>query len=299
MARGNAKPQAGKVALITGASRGIGKAISAHLALKGYRIAVTARSVQDRDVTPFPGTIMETAALVKSLGGEALPIRCDVENAEDIQAAVHKTIEHWGRIDVMINNARYEGPAHWGMLAEVDAKEIDKLINCNFRGPLLLCRLVVPQMIKQGGGLIINTTSSSARFENPNLPGHGSTSLLYPASKAGLDRMAVGLTKEVRQHNIAVIGMSPGATLTERATVVTSTYGYDLSRRHSVHVPAAFVGYLVSHPDPMVFTGKIFEAPDFVREHCLLTPQELATPFRPGELYDPYSEPYWRRITAE
>ncbi len=284
-----------KVAFITGASRGIGKAICAHLALRGYSIAVTARSVQDRDVTPYPGTIMETANLVESLGGRALPIRCDVESPADLRDAVQRTLDAFGRIDLLINNARYEGPAHWDPFTQTDWKEVERLISTNYRGPMLLCHLVVPRMVEQGGGVIIHIASRSAQAENPNMPGKGSTSLFYPSSKAGLDRMAVGLAKEVRTNGIAVIGLSPGATLTERATAGSETYGYDLSRRHSVHVPAAALDLLVHCPDPLVFTGRVLEAPDFVREHFLMEPEEMETPFRPGQLYDPYKEPYWLR----
>ena len=88
----------------------------------------------------------------------------------------------------------------------------------------------------------------------------------------------------------------PGPTLTELATVGGETYGYDLSRRHSVHVPAAVVDLLLSCPDPMVFPGLIIEAPDVVREHALLAEEELKSPFRRGEAYDPYREAYWQRL---
>jgi len=179
------KASASKVALITGASRGIGKAIAAHLALQGYQLTLAARSVRDRDVTPFPGTIMETAALVESLGATAFPVRCDIESADDIRNAVDKTLEHFGRIDLMINNARYEGPAHWEALAAVDINEMDKLFAANLRAPLHFCKRVVPQMGKQGGGMVINVTSASATLENPNMPGAGSTSLFYQRPRPG------------------------------------------------------------------------------------------------------------------
>ena len=262
-------------------------------------MVITARSMRDRDVTPYPGTVAETASLVESLGGKALPVKCDMEQADDIRAAVEQTLDAFGRIDLLINNARYEGPAHWLGFTDVAWEEVERIVDCNFRGPMLLCHLVVPQMVQQGSGMIIHVASQSARVENANLPGQGSTSLYYPATKAGLDRMALGLTKEMRPHGIPVVGLSPGPTLTERATVGGETYGYDLSRRHSVHVPAAVVDFLVSCPDPMLYTGLIIEAPDFVREHALLAEEELKSPFRPGEAYDPYREPYWQRLRAD
>lgn len=287
-----------KVALVTGASRGIGKAICARLALRGYAVAVTARSVQEKDVTPYPGTIGATAALVESLGGKALPIKCDMSKGEEIRSAVAKTLDTFGRIDLLVNNARHEGPAHWLPFADVPWDDVERIVATDFTGPMLMCYLVVPHMVRQRGGMLLHIASLSARVENPNMPGKGSTSLYYPASKAGLDRMAVGLAKELSAQKVAVIGVSPGPTLTERATASDDTYGYDLSRRHSVHVPATAVDYLVSCPDPMVFTGRVIEAPDFVRERFLMPPEDMRTPYRPGKAYDPYGEPYWKRLLA-
>jgi len=106
----------------------------------------------------------------------------------------------------------------------------------------------------------------------------------------------LGLTKEVEKQGVVIIQLSPGATLTERATVVNTTYGYNLARRHSVHVPAAVVDFLVTCPDPRLFTRRVIEAPDFAREHFLMSPEDLATPFREGQVYDPYKEPYWKRL---
>ena len=172
-----------KVALITGASRGIGKAICAHLALEGFSIAVTARSVSENDMTPYPGTIHETAALVESMGGRALPIRCDVGEPDDIEGAVEKTLEAFGRLDVMINNARYEGPANWEKIEDLEWSAISTAIDCNFKAPLMFMRLLIPQMAKQGGGLFINVTTgiegapaqpehAGAGVDEPPLPQH-------------------------------------------------------------------------------------------------------------------------------
>jgi HEAT repeat protein len=153
-------------------------------------------------------------------------------------------------------------------------------------------------------GVRINAARGLARAGDPSAVPALLAALQDPSpvvrhwAQAGLDRMAVGLAKELRPHGIPVIGVSPGPTLTERATVGDETYGYDLSRRHSVHVPAAVVDYLLSSPDPMAYTGQVLEAPEFVREHGLMAPEDLRTPFRPGQAYDPYQEPYWQRLLA-
>src|SRR6266852_6376023 len=99
-----------KVAIVTGASRGIGKAICAHLALQGFDVVVTARSVTENDVTLFPGTIGETARLVESVGARALPVRCDLKSEDDVRGVVDAALAEFGRVDLIVNNARYEGP---------------------------------------------------------------------------------------------------------------------------------------------------------------------------------------------
>lgn len=288
-----------KVALITGASRGIGKAICAHLALQGYDIIVTSRSVQTRDVTPFPGTIMETASLVESLGARALPVKCDVGKPEDVQGAVEKGIETFGRIDLLVNNARHEGPSMWGMFVDLEPEEVTASVHCNLLGPALFCRLAAPHMIEQGGGMIINVTSGVLHAARPVVPGNGATGLMYPMTKTGLDALTFGLTPELREKNIAVLGLQPGRTLVERPTGAGPKYfGTNLATRLTVHVPATVVDFLVAHPDPMVFTGQIINAPAFAREHALMAPEETTMPFREGEIYDPYEEAYWKRLTA-
>lgn len=288
-----------KVALVTGASRGIGKALCAHLTLLGYDIVVTSRSVQDRDVTPFPGTIMETASLVESLGGKALPVKCDVGKADEIQGAVDNALAEFGRIDLLVNNARHEGDSMWGRFEDQTLEELQTSIACNLTGPALFSRLVIPGMVKQGGGFIINVTSGVLHSVRPNPPGNGATGLMYPMTKTGLDALTYGLSPELTPQNICIVGLSPGRTLIERPTGGKADYfGTNLATRLTVHVPAAAVDYLVTCPDPMVFSGQIIRCPQFVHEHALMDPGDVSMPFREGEIYDPYSESYWQRLVA-
>ncbi len=288
-----------KVALITGASRGIGKALCAHLALLDYDIVITSRSVQDRDVTPYPGTIMETAALVESLGAKALPVRCDVGVPEDVHHAVDKTLETFGRVDLMVNNARHEGTSMWGMFADQDTKELQDSVNCNLLGPMIFSNLVIPHMVKQGGGMIINVSSGVLHSVRAMPPGNGATGLMYPATKTGLDALTYGLTPELSPLNIAVLGLTPGRILIERPTGGSADYfGTNLATRLTVHVPAVAVDFLVTCPDPMLFTGQIVNAPKLVREHALMSSEEISMPFEEGKIYDPYKEPFWERMVA-
>ncbi|MCH7553924.1 MAG: SDR family NAD(P)-dependent oxidoreductase [Chloroflexi bacterium] len=288
-----------KVAIVTGASRGIGKAICAHLALKGYAVVVTARTVNPGDITGYPGTIGETAKLVESLGSEAIAVKCDVGIEDDIRATVAQAIDRFGRIDLMVNNARYDGPAMWELYANMDWREIRKAVECNALAPMLFAHLLLPHMTKQGGGVILNvTTGLEGLLENEALPGQGATSLMYPTSKAMLVWFTRTLAKETREANIAVIGFQPGPTLVERATVEPPK-GFNLARRHSVHMPSVLAAYLASHPNPMEFNGQIIDpAHEFVVERGLMTSEQIAKPFKDGEVYEPFQEPYWMELTA-
>ena len=288
-----------KVALVTGASRGIGKAIAAHLAIRGLDVVVTARSVSDRDVTPYPGTINETAALVESVGARALAVRCDIGVAADIEGAVKSALDHFGRIDVLVNNARYEGPAMWDDFAASDWTEIGKLLDCNVRAPLHFAHLLIPHMRSQGGGLVVNITTTMEYHLDPAYkPGKGATTSLYPSTKAHLIWATMMLARELHDDRIAMVGVHPGSVLTERVT--TQAMGtFDRSKRYTAHVPGSIVAYLATTDDAMEYTGRILEDPlGFVKDRGLMADEEITYPFREGEVYDPFSEPFWKRLVA-
>ena len=267
-----------RVALVTGASRGIGKACAVELARQNFDVAVLARSVAEKDLTPYPGTIHDTAALVRDQGRRALPIRADLTRMEDVAAAVATTMTEFGRIDLLVNNARYVSDADWMLFVDTPWEELDKMISVAVSAPLLFQRLVVPIMIKQGGGVIINVTSSVAWADNPHLPGKGSTGLGYPVTKASFNRVAPTLAKEVREQGIAVVNLSPGNTLTERKEL--SGMGSNLQASHSLRVPAVAAAYIATCADPMEFSGKYYEARDLVQDFGLMTEAELASPYK-------------------
>jgi NAD(P)-dependent dehydrogenase (short-subunit alcohol dehydrogenase family) len=290
----------GKVAIVTGASRGIGKAICGHLALRGFDVVVTARSVTENDVTPFPGTIGETARLVESLGVRALPVRCDLKSEDDIRSVVEAAISEFGRVDVLVNNARYEGPAMWDDFEASAWDEIRSFLDCNVKAPTLFANLLIPHMIRQGGGAMIAITTGMAYHDSPTYrSGKGSNSCLYPSTKSFLNYFTRLLGREVSKHNIAMVAISPGGTLTERLTTVrTGSHGPE--NRHSVHVPAVAVAHLATRPDLMDVTGSVIEDPlPYIEQHGILDPADISHPYEMGKIYDPYVDPYWLRLVAE
>ena len=196
----------GKVAIVTGGSRGIGRAICLGLAAQGARVVVAARTEVDTSAdSPFEkygsGTIGDTAQRINDLGGTALSIRCDVTQVEDIRHLVDETLERFGRIDVLVSNAGIDCESP---VVDLDVELLDRCLAVNVRGPLLLCKFALPSMIAQGdGGSIFCVTSGSARAYREGRVG-------YSMSKAALERMFLSLAGEVRPHNIAVNVLGPG-----------------------------------------------------------------------------------------
>ena len=205
---GDAEPAtlAGKVAIVTGGSRGIGRAICSGLAREGARVVVASRTESDQSANSlFPqyasGTIIDTAKAIEEEGGAALAVRCDVSDRGEVEALISNTLGHFGRIDILVSNAGVDCESP---VAELDLDLLDRCLAVNVRAPILLCRFALPVMIAQGaGGSIFGITSGSALTYRQGRVG-------YSMSKAALDRTLLSLAEEVKQHNIAVNSLSPG-----------------------------------------------------------------------------------------
>src|SRR3954453_19253071 len=188
------------VAFVTGASRGIGKAIAVHLAKAGYDIALAARTVHEgearehsstvkrSDTTPLRGSLDSSASLVEAEGRQALSVFLDITDRTTLGSSVTTVLELWGRIDVLVNNARYIGPGHMDRLLDTPAELLDKHLEANVMAPVILSKLVLPQMVSRGEGFIINMTSSSGTTDPPAPAGEGGWGLGYGMSKGALHR---------------------------------------------------------------------------------------------------------------
>ncbi len=196
----------GKVAIVTGGSRGIGRAICLGLGAQGAKVVVAARTQVDTSAgTQYEkygsGTIDDTAERIHHRGGEALAVKCDVTSAEEIQRLVDTTLERFGRVDVLVTNAGIDCESP---VADLDVDLLDRCLAVNVRAPLLLCKFALPAMVAQGtGGSIFCITSGSAKAYREGRIG-------YSMSKAALERMFLSLAEEVRPRNIAVNVLEPG-----------------------------------------------------------------------------------------
>lgn len=202
----------GRVAIITGASRGIGKALALRLAEEGADIVVAAKS--ERSHEKLPGTIYDTAEAVRERGRRALACKVDVREEDDIARMVAQTITEFGRIDILINNA---GALWWKPVLETPAKRFDLVMNVNVRAAFLCAYHVLPHMQRQRWGHIINMAPAIGTHPNPGM-------VAYMISKMSMARLAIGIAEEHRADNIAANSLWP-VTPIETAAVINNHLG--------------------------------------------------------------------------
>jgi NAD(P)-dependent dehydrogenase (short-subunit alcohol dehydrogenase family) len=195
----------GKTAVITGAAGGIGRAMAQRFVQAGAKVVVSDRKLED---------VQAVADELKSAGGEALPLRAHVGSWDDVAGMVRETVETFGRLDVLVNNAATN--PHFGPLLTADEGRVEKTLDVNLKGVLRGCKAVAPQMQKQGGGKIINI-ASVAGFR----PGTGMG--LYSISKAAVIMLTRVLAVELGPINIQVNAIAPGVIKTRFSRVVWQT----------------------------------------------------------------------------
>jgi citronellol/citronellal dehydrogenase len=195
-----------KIAIVTGASRGIGKAIALGYARLGATVVVAARS-ETAPSERLPGSIHETVDQIAALGGRALAVRCDVTDENSVNAMVEATLAEFGRVDILVNNAAVDFPSK---VIDMPLKRWEVVLRVGLNGPFICCRAVLPAMIGQGSGSIINISSQAGSERGTGTVGY---SAAYAATKAGLDRFTFALAAEVGRHNIAVNAVMPSKVI--------------------------------------------------------------------------------------
>ncbi len=186
----------GKVALITGAGSGIGRATAILFAKEGAKVAVA-------DCDPTGG--QETVMTIRSDGGEAMFVEVDVSNGTQVESMVKKVIDAWGRIDILHNNAAIQGP--FGPVTMTSEEDWDRCIDIDLKSVFLVSKNVIPVMAKQGGGTIINMTSGAGIVGIPHIPA-------YCAAKGGVIQLTKSMALAHYPDKIRVNCVCPGGTLT-------------------------------------------------------------------------------------
>lgn len=262
------KALAGKVAIITGASRGIGRSVALKLAAAGANIVVAAKSVDEKP--GLPGTIHTVAKEVEALGCEALAVQVDVRQDALIEAMIDKTVERFGRIDILINNA---GALWWKPVLETPMKRYDLINQINARASFYATQLALPHMLKNDGGhaLVYSPPISLAA-----LPGK----VAYCISKFGMTMLAHGLGAEMKGQPFSINALWP-VTAIETAATINFQLG-DKKTWRSPEIMADATLALVTKA-PGTLTGQALLDEDFLRSEGV----EDFTPYR----CDPDHEP--------
>ena len=198
----------GLVTIVTGSSRGLGRAIATEFGREGARVVVCARA---KSTAPLPGTVHETAKEIQDQGGEAMAIACDVTDDEQVKGMVEQVMDRYGKIDVLVNNA---GIMILGeSFLDIDVARWDQIMQVNVRGAYLASRYVLPIMMEQRKGNILNIGSLAGTA--PRINGTA-----YCTSKAALHMLSQCLAEDAREYNIAVNILDPGPLKSEGSSII-------------------------------------------------------------------------------
>lgn len=273
MQRQRERDLAGKVVIITGASRGVGRQAASVFARRGANLVLAARTVEPDSW--LPGTLNETLAEIDDMAASAIAVQTDLASEADLQRLVDSAVERFGGVDVLINNAAATTGDIWSKrFLELSREDWLYQFDVNLHAPFTLMQLVVPIMESRGGGRILNLSTGSGEVfrqpeELPKLENIGDFSLAVPgyySSKRALDRLGNVLAPELARKGIAVIGLHPGLVATELVAIRVKEAGLDDSVAVPMAVPARMLAYFASCADPMEYTGRLFWAERELRE---------------------------------
>jgi NAD(P)-dependent dehydrogenase (short-subunit alcohol dehydrogenase family) len=272
------------VAMVTGASRGIGRASALALADAGFDVIITARTERegegrteqtsvrgDDPVVTIPGSLESTAAEIEARGRRALPIRLDLLDRDAVVAAPHQALAEWGRIDVLFNNAIVAGGATMDRILDLTADSLNTLITGNYIHQILLIQQVLPHMLERGSGTVINMVSGSARQDPPAPAGAGGWGIGYSASKAAFARVAGGIEAEYRSQGVRAYNVDPGNVITEKRRALRPVDAFEAGfGSEPAEATAAVIAWLASSPDAPTMAGKWIYAPKLCADRGLL-----------------------------
>ena len=277
------KPLVGKVAIVTGASRGGGRGIAVELGAAGATVYVTGRSTRESPATSYagllkqagltalPGNIEETSEEVSRAGGRGIPVRCDHTDEAQVRELMARVARDQGRLDLLVNNA-------WGAHETFTPESLsapfweqsldnwDSMFNRGVRNHLLSCRAAAPRFLEQKGGLIVTTTFwDQDRYLKGNL--------FYDLAKAAMNRLAFAVAEELRPHGVTSLAVSPGWMRTEFVLMGHKTDEEhwrerpSLARTESPRYLGRAVAALAADPEVFLKTGRVHLVGDLAREY--------------------------------
>ena len=254
---------AGQVAVVTGASRGIGEAIARRFAMEGAKVVVSARTVEDADHI-LEGTITRTVQTITDAGGEAIAIKANLADEGDRQNLIAETEANFGPVDILVNNAAVT----WFIpVVDFAEKRFRTMMDVQVWAPFELAQLCLPSMIERENGWILNISSHAAIHPSAKAPGgHGGT--VYGMCKAALERFTTGLAQELYSKNIGVNVISPGLVATPGVVHHKLINEANKDRVTPVeHMAEACLR--LCYGDPREITGRIDYADEVIKEFAL------------------------------
>ena len=249
-------------ALVTGASRGIGKAIALALADAGYDVAIAARTVAKGDPTgdhstsihiradrPLPGSLEETAGEIEARDREALCVRMDLTDLPSVEGACSHVLDAWGGVDVIVHNGRHIGPGLMDTILETPIDEYRKFVEAHGVAPIRITQMLLPAMLAKGTGTVV-TISSAAGYEwyPDKPPRRGGTGLGYRIGKAAGHTLVGSVQAEHAGDGIRAFNVNPGFVITERNEPDVRAQGFDPAMGAPTSVVGAAVAWLVTDP---------------------------------------------------
>ena len=242
------------VVLITGASRGIGAATAVAFGRAGWRVAITARTQSEGhplehqlrrpDGARMAGSLATTAAAVRATGAEVYVHPMDLMDPTSLDAALDAVLAHHGRIDLLVNNAVYQDRESNALLAQLDDDALQRTLWGNVVAPFHLVRRLLPAMVAQGGGQIVNISSGAGKADPPVPADQGAWGYAYGASKAAMARLAGCINVEYGAKGVRAFSVNPGLVSTEAVTATLGDGGL-LEQRYGAMKPQAIAAGLV------------------------------------------------------
>ena len=259
----------GKVAIVTGASRGIGQTIAELFAEEGAKVICSARTLAEGD-HQLEGSINRTVSLIKERGGEAYPVAADVSNSDDCIRLIDQTREVYGPVDILVNNAALN---YYIPIQDYPLNRWLRAFTVNVHAPFMLSQAALPDMIKKQSGAIVNISSGAAigpgRGPYPDSTARGG--VMYGASKAALERFTQGLAEEVFSDGISVTALSPSQVVPTPGTIYHKLVeGLDDPRGESPMLMAKATLLLASEA-PEIISGRVTYSQEILQEFGWIT----------------------------
>ena len=264
--------------MITGASRGIGAATAVAFGQAGWRVAITARTqtegqalghqLRRPDGSLLSGSLATTAQAVAATGAPVFSHAMDLMDKASMDQALDAVLAHYGRIDLLINNAVYQDREMNALLLDLDDDMLERTLQGNVVAPFHLTRRLLPHMVAQGGGQVINVCSGAGQYDPPLPADQGGWGFAYGASKAGLIRLAGCIHRELGKQGLRAYSVNPGVVSTE---AFTATLGGDakLAQRYGAMPPEAIA-------QALLWLATSAQAPGYAKGKGMLELQEIA-----------------------